>query len=155
MQEIEINFDLDQSNDLEFEGVSGSEDIGLDIDQVFRTPFTGRIFYDTTDHWNAQRDLITEKGALYVYSDYNIAVNEEGETVKVPAIKIGDGLAYLIDMPFTDAAFTQEMNDHIKNRVVHITDEERDFWNNKVTCFISQQNTETVVFTKENVKENA
>lgn len=52
------------------------------------------IRYGTVSEWNAQTDLISEKNVIYVYSDYQVV---DGENI--PAIKLGDGLAYLIDLP--------------------------------------------------------
>lgn len=64
-----------------------------------------------------------------MYTDYRL--DEEGNAV--PGIKIGDGNAYLIDAPFMDT----DIIDHINNHTIHITEEERQFWNNKVRCFES------------------
>lgn len=105
------------------------------------------LHIDTTENWNAQRDLIGKAGHIYVYSDYEIVNN-----VPVPAFKVGDGLAYLIDTPFVDGNMSK-IDAHIQNDEIHITDGERLFWNNKVTCFLSSGDNETVVFTKEN-REN-
>lgn len=101
------------------------------------------IHTDTTAHWNAQTLLIAERGQIYVYSDY---LTIEGEDI--PAIKIGDGTSYLIDLPFT-AGNNALIADHINNHVIHITAEERDFWNNKVSCFISAVDPTNLVFTTE------
>lgn len=101
------------------------------------------VHTDTTAHWNAQRMLIAEKGHIYVYSDY---LQVEDETL--PGIKVGDGTSYLIDLPFVSGDITV-LSDHINNKVVHIRSEEREFWNNKVTCFISAVDAENLVFTKE------
>ena len=66
----------------------------------------------------------------------------------IPAVKIGDGLAYLIDLPFIDASVTRLM-EHINNTQIHITQAEREFWNNKVRCDDDGliQGGETLVFT--------
>lgn len=102
------------------------------------------IFTDTTANWDAQRDLVGRKNCIYVYSDYTTI-----DGVNVPAIKIGDGTSYLIDMPFV-IGNEATLNDHINDRSVHITNDERLFWNNKVTCFLSQSDEEIIVFSKEN-----
>ena len=57
------------------------------------------IHYDTTENWNSKTMLVGEKSHIYIYSDYTSTVID-GETVLVPAMKIGDGNSYLIDMPF-------------------------------------------------------
>lgn len=95
------------------------------------------VYQATTAEWNSRPSLISEKGALYIYTDYQ---NVDG--MDVPGFKLGDGKAYLIDMPFTDSV----MQDHIRNTIVHITQEEREFWNDKVRCY-AIDNEELVVFT--------
>lgn len=105
------------------------------------------LHIDTTENWNLQADLIAKAGHIYVYTDYEII-----NGVPVPAFKVGDGLAFLIDIPFASGNAT-DLVTHIQDDVVHVTDEERLFWNNKVTCFLSQGDSETIVFTKQ--KENS
>lgn len=80
------------------------------------------IHQDTTEGWNSQPNLIAKKNHLYFYTDY-----QQVGGVNVAGVKLGDGTSYLIDIPFEDAQF----QDHIRNTVVHITQEEREFWNNK------------------------
>lgn len=103
------------------------------------------IFVDTTANWDAQRDLIAKKDCIYVYSDYQTI-----DGVNIPAIKVGDGTTYLIDLPFV-MGNDMTLNDHINDTNVHIQPGEREFWNNKVTCFLSASNEEIIVFTKENI----
>lgn len=99
------------------------------------------VHTDTTANWNAQPLLITEAGHIYVYSDYTTMGG-----VDVPAIKIGDGLAYLIDMPFV-AGNTAELTAHINDTSVHVTAGEKAFWNNKNRAYMSQGDAETLVLT--------
>lgn len=117
-------------------GNKTSEDLNITSDVVHS---------DTTANWNAQTDLVSRAGHIYVYTDYIVM-----DDVPVAGMKIGDGNAYLIDIPFVSGN-TADLYDHINDRTVHITNEERLFWNNKVTCFLSQGEEETVVFTKENI----
>lgn len=101
------------------------------------------VHVDTTAHWNAQPSLIGQAGHIYVYTDKDIV-----DGVAIPAMKVGDGNSYLIDNPFVDAN-AQEVYEHINNAEIHITSAEREFWNDKVTCFLSSDNEETLVFTKD------
>lgn len=50
-------------------------------------------------YWDSQRLYIPKRGEIVVYTDYATTVRY-GQRVKVPNIKIGDGTAYLIDLPF-------------------------------------------------------
>ena len=113
--------------------------------------FSGRvtdapIHYGTTDQWNSQPDLVGKKGHIYVYSDFG-ETDIDGEKVIVPNIKIGDGNAFLIDNPFLTATVDDIINLHITDTDVHISAEERDFWNEKVRCYIDPENPENVIFT--------
>ena len=89
------------------------------------------IHQDTTEAWNSQPTLIAKKGHLYFYTDY---IQVGG--VNVAGMKLGDGTSYLIDIPFEDAAF----QDHIRDEIRHITQEEREFWNNKNRAVITGEN---------------
>lgn len=103
----------------------------------FETQWGHIVHIDTIANWNAQMTLIGQAGHVYVYSDYD-TVNGN----PVPGIKIGDGLAYLIDAPFVSGDTTKLLA-HIADGSVHITPEERAFWNNKVrvdTTYIEEEN---------------
>ena len=122
---------------------------------TLKVNLTGDVVYydmdnvhaDTTANWNAQPSLVGKKGHLYIYTDYDTI-----DGVPIPAVKVGDGSAYLIDAPFLTANSTR-LNEHINDTDVHIQDGERVFWNNKVTAFLSQGDNETLVLTKMSEEE--
>ena len=97
------------------------------------------VYFDTTAGWAAKGSLVSEANTLYIYTDYQ----QDSEGNDIPGIKIGDGNAYLIDKPFLDTVYYE----HINDTDIHITAEEREFWNNKVRCYYSPTNDETVIFT--------
>lgn len=78
------------------------------------------VVVHTTAEWQQLTSLVSEKGGIYVWSDYK---TEDGEDI--PAIKIGDGLAYVVDLPFATQGITL---DDINN------------WNNKVSARVSGEN---------------
>lgn len=96
-----------------------------------------KVYTDTETNWNAQRDLIGEKDALYVYTDI--------DSTQPPRLKIGDGKAFLIDAPFVSDG--GKLEEHINDKIVHITNEERLFWNNKVSCYLNANDSEQLIFT--------
>ena len=106
------------------------------------------IYYDTTANWNAQRSLISEEGAIYIYSDYSSYDDGNGNITPLAGIKIGDGNAYLIDMPFVTDGLTATLLNHINNHDVHITPQERAFWNNKVSSYMDLESSETLILSK-------
>ena len=97
------------------------------------------IFYNTTAYWNAHPTLITKKGAIYIYGDWK----KDDEDRNIAGMKIGDGTSYLIDMPFKEELFVN----HVDDVIIHITEQEREFWNNKVRCFIDPEENTHLVFT--------
>ena len=100
--------------------------------------YTDKVRSDTTEGWNSLVGYISEEGIVYIYTDY--MQNEQGENI--PGFKVGDGLAYLSDLPFSDNL----MADHINDLDIHVTLEEKRFWNNKVRAY-HETNTEKIVFT--------
>lgn len=104
------------------------------------------IHYGTCEYWNSQPDLVGKKSHIYVYSDY-VETEIDGKMVSVPNIKIGDGNAFLIDNPFVTASVDDLLKLHISDSSVHVSDDERNFWNSKVRCYIDPENEESVIFT--------
>ena len=100
------------------------------------------VHLDTEENWNSQISLVSQAGHIYVYTDHTQIDGRD-----IPAIKIGDGNAYLIDMPFVNED-AEAFLAHINNTVVHVGATERPYWNDKVTCYISETDNENVVFTK-------
>ena len=96
-----------------------------------------QILFNTTAAWDAQVQLQSQANTLYIYTDHQ--VDSEGNVIA--GIKVGDGNAYLIDMPFTDSAIME----HISDNVRHISAEERAFWNNKVSCYLADN--DRIIFT--------
>ena len=101
---------------------------------------------DTTANWNNKTSYIPRRGVVIVYSDKwkDLQGND------VPGVKIGDGQAYVVDLPFVGSDTAEELvellNGHINNTVIHITAEEREFWNNKLNYTIDG---ETLEFNRE------
>lgn len=104
------------------------------------------IYYRTTAGWNEQPSLISERGAIYVYSDHSSTIID-GQAKPVPGIKIGDGSSYLIDMPFvetggggssgpSDQEILDLLTDHINNSAIHVSSSDRTFWNGKSRAYV-------------------
>lgn len=97
------------------------------------------ILFNTVEGWRAQVGLVGQANTIYIYTDYQ----EDEDGNPIAGVKVGDGNAYLIDAPFLDTIYYEHVND----TDIHITAEEREFWNNKVRCYYSLLDDETVVFT--------
>ena len=116
------------------------------------------IQYHTEAEWNAQQTLLTAEGALYIYSDHTKVIDPTtGEVTVIPAIKIGDGVSYLSQLPFIGGGgaspeveekldeLTDTVDEHISDSPIHVSDEDRDEWNSKIRARIDSENTENLV----------
>lgn len=173
--------------------ITGSSHLPMALDRT-------AIHYDTTENWNNNPSLVGERSHIYIYSDYKVE-EIDGETVYIPAIKIGDGNSYLIDMPFVtngsseniivksseewardpelvsqkgsiyvymdenDVKFkigddttyvvdlpfatpsTKEFEEHVRNTDIHVTSQEKEFWNNKWSGYLDMTEGEKLIFT--------
>lgn len=90
------------------------------------------VEYDTTDNWRERLTYIPPRGTIVAYSDY---ATKDG--VDIPNFKVGDGLAYLVDLPFVGDDLRDLINEHIQNATIHLSAADRAKWDNKVSCTIS------------------
>ena len=99
-----------------------------------------QLKHDTTANWNAAIGFVPLLGELIIYDDYETVeyqVEELGQTVTktkiFPGIKIGDGNAYVQDLPFVEGNLKDRLLEHVENYDMHVTLGEKAFWNNKIT----------------------
>lgn len=90
------------------------------------------VYVDTTENWNLQVSFVPERGDIIVYSDWESVSDEAGNVTWLPGVKIGDGNAYCVDLPFITDAIARDLLDHMSDRQAHVTQAEREFWNNKL-----------------------
>lgn len=90
------------------------------------------VYRNTTEYWDSRTTEISEKDALYIYTDFD--TDPQG---LVPALKIGDGVHTVPTLRFIAAGSSS-----------YITDEEVDSWNNKVTADVPSAEEENLVLTK-------
>lgn len=116
-------------NGITLEGILNGYDIGLQD-----------IFFDTTQNWNSQPGFVPGAGQIVIYADHGTTEDGSGNAINIPGIKIGDGNAYLIDLPFVgdDTALNilTELERHANDKSIHVTSEEKSFWNSKLNCEI-------------------
>ncbi|MBO7450685.1 MAG: hypothetical protein J6U54_09975 [Clostridiales bacterium] len=86
------------------------------------------VISNTTEAWNSNPRLKSIKDIVYVYTDYKVVNGQP-----VPGIKIGDGLAYVVDLPFVSSG-------------TDITQEQIDFWNGKCSVMIDREDPEHAIF---------
>jgi hypothetical protein len=98
-----------------------------------------RIFIGTTKEWS-DASYIPRKNDIYIYSDAN-----EIEGTKYPSLKVADGKAYLVDLPFIGDDSSKIIFDHINDSNAHVSEKDREFWNNKVSCHIEEFDNDNVL----------
>ena len=98
---------------------------------VLQLDLNSKITYEinTTDGWAHRLPFVAQKGVFYIYTDRE-TITEGDKIINVAGVKIGDGTSYMVDLPF-----------------VTVTQKQREFWNNKVRCYINSYVPENLVFT--------
>lgn len=96
------------------------------------------IHYNTVEGWNATPNLVSQKGHLYIYKDWKTKEGEDGKIIYIPAMKIGDGTSYLIDMPIVSTGDDEAWIEHINNWQIHVSDMDRTTWDNKVSTSVNE-----------------
>lgn len=90
---------------------------------------------ETTQYWNDALGFVPLEGEIIIYNDYKTIQKEiDGELkiVNLPNIKIGDGMAFVQDLPFVNEDLRNQILNHIENPDIHVTLQEKLFWNNKL-----------------------
>ena len=90
-------------------------------------PNGAKVYANTTAYWTEHTEIVSEAESIYIYTDYDTS-----GTDVIPAIKIGDGSAYVVDLPFIAGS--------------GITSSDISNWNNKVAVRMSTLNLEEVIF---------
>lgn len=103
------------------------------------------IYYSKTkEQWNINPQLLSKKDVLYIYTNYKkIRKQGEQDQIIIPGLKVGDGKSYLIDLPFINTSnsdFENILLQHINNKTIHVTQEEKIFWSNKLNLFLQEEN---------------
>lgn len=91
------------------------------------------IMYKTTAEWDSQPSFMSVSGGIYIYSDKD-TITIAGETINIPGIKIGHDGYPLIDLGFVTTKLEQELEEHILNGSIHVSDADREYWDNKISC---------------------
>lgn len=93
---------------------------------------SGVVEHGTKEYWDSRLGYIPAEGTIIVYDNYKTII-KDGETVLVPAIKVGTGNGYVQDLAFVGEAEARDIEMHIADTAMHVTDEEREYWNNKIS----------------------
>ena len=96
---------------------------------------TASIIIKSAQTWPDYDRTISNLGTVYVYTYEDAS----------PKIRIGDGKAYICDLPFTTDTLSNKIDNHINNQTIHITQEQRQLWNDKVTAYIHPQDSDHLI----------
>lgn len=96
---------------------------------------------NTTAYWNAHPGYQPAAGEIVIYIDRKV---EQGVTYA--GIKIGDGNAFVADLPFVGDVDMADINAHMANTTIHVSQSDRDRWDDKLNCDI---NGETLIFNRD------
>lgn len=110
-----------------------------------------KLEYHTTQYYNEHPSTIYEAGTIIVFSDYK----KDGQGQDIPGVKISDGLAYALDLPFITSNIDdiQELVEQLQQQVeqlssdVEVLNQKASDWDNKVNIEDDVQN-ETLVFNR-------
>ena len=106
---------------------------------------------DTTANWQRNLTFIPLAGEIIIYTDYSTR-EENGQTITIPNFKVGDGTTFAVDLPFVNDELRDQLTAHTMNQSIHVTNAEREFWNNKVRCYIeSEEDEDGYIVENENI----
>lgn len=74
-----------------------------------RVPYVA-IISKKKEEWDELPDYMSVNNTLYVYRNYRVIRDKETGEIKesLPAFKIGDGINYVVNLPFATMPITEE-----------------------------------------------
>ncbi len=133
---IVVDQDLDSTSD----NLVTNKAISQAIDNInSRMPV---VENKTTEEWGRQIGYIPSKGVLIIYSDYSHqiqTIDGEQTVVDIPNFKIGDGSAYVQDLPFINDDLRKDLESHIRDVNIHVTLADKLLWSNKINVDDNQE----------------
>ena len=91
----------------------------------------------TPDKVEIMKSIEPELGQIVIFTDLYKRTNSEGVEITSAGIKVGDGNTKIEQLPFIDWFYL----DHINDKNIHITEDERTFWNDKISCEVLDDET--------------
>lgn len=93
------------------------------------------IRVNTTAAWSEQIDYAPPVGQLIIYTDGNVV-----DGVNYPKFKVGDGNAYVVDLPFTEGEFEAALTQHLEDSTIHLSTTDRKKLENSVVLTLEGEN---------------
>lgn len=98
----------------------------------------GVVYCNTKEYWSKQTTFVPPKGAIVIYSDYS-TVGEDRNEKDVPNFKVGDGNAFVVDLPFSHDDLRAALAAHIADTSKHLSTEDRTKLEGSVTASAVKQ----------------
>lgn len=89
----------------------------------------------TPDKVEIMKSIQPELGQIVIFTDLYKRTNSEGVEITSAGIKVGDGIKTIKQLPFIDWFYW----DHINDKNIHVTAEQKTFWDNKITCKVDDE----------------
>ena len=81
------------------------------------------------------KKTVPPRGQLVIFTDLRSITKSDGTTITSAGIKLGDGNTSIEQLPCIDWFYW----DHINDPYINITEHERTFWNNKISCEVNDE----------------
>ena len=119
---ILINPDTSSAQKISYSNGGVLTNVGAVLDSLLQS--SASIETHTSNEWAGDAGrVISSAHTFYIYDDGHGSV---------PRIKMGDGLAYISDLPFLDEGIWDELSSHINNSDIHVTLNDKLSWWNKL-----------------------
>ena len=70
---------------------------------------------------------VPEQSQIVITID-DVFIDSQGDEVEITTVKIGDGVVSYSDLPVVNEYMTQQIINHITNVSMHVSDEDREWW---------------------------
>ena len=90
----------------------------------------------TPEKVEIMKSIKPELGQLVIFTNCE-RKKSDGTTITSAGIKVGDGIKTIEQLPFIDWFYW----DHIDDKNIHITKDERTTWNEKISCEVLDDET--------------
>ena len=84
----------------------------------------------TPDKVEIMKSIKPELGQLVIFTNLRERTKSDGTTITSAGIKLGDGIKTIEQLPCIDWFYWN----HIDDEKIHVTEEQKTFWDNKISC---------------------
>ena len=82
---------------------------------------------------------VPEQSQIVITID-DVFIDSQGDEVEITTVKIGDGAVSYSDLPVVNEYMTQQIINHITNVSMHVSDEDREWWEKHMDATYDESN---------------